>query len=60
MNTLSLAAVSVPLALGLGLATGVLAHRVRAVRRAVETLLDVMQKGHAMQARSIQLPHMPP
>ena len=43
MNTLALAAVSVPLALLLGGAIGALANEVPRVKRAVQTLLDVMQ-----------------
>jgi glycine betaine/proline transport system permease protein len=43
MSTLALVAVSVPLALSLGLFIGVLAYEVSSVKRAVETLLDVMQ-----------------
>ncbi|MEM7043201.1 MAG: ABC transporter permease subunit [Pseudomonadota bacterium] len=43
MNTLALVAVSVPLALSMGLAIGLLAFEVRGVRRAVEAVLDVMQ-----------------
>ncbi|MEL6477252.1 MAG: ABC transporter permease subunit [Pseudomonadota bacterium] len=43
MSTLALVAVSVPLALSLGLAIGVLAHEIPRVKRAVETVLDVMQ-----------------
>ena len=43
MNTLSLVTVSVPLALALGLAIGVIAYEVRCLRKTVETVLDVMQ-----------------
>ncbi|MEO0621708.1 MAG: ABC transporter permease subunit [Pseudomonadota bacterium] len=43
MSTLALVTVSVPLALSLGLAVGVLAYEVPAVKRLVETVLDVMQ-----------------
>lgn len=43
MSTLALVAVSVPLALTLGLLIGVLAYEVKPVKRAVETVLDVMQ-----------------
>lgn len=43
MSTLALVAVSVPLALTLGLLIGVLAYEIKPVKRAVETLLDVMQ-----------------
>ena len=43
MNTLALVAVSVPLALTMGMAIGLLAFEVRAVRRAIEVVLDVMQ-----------------
>ncbi|MEL7173908.1 MAG: glycine/betaine ABC transporter permease, partial [Pseudomonadota bacterium] len=43
MATLSLVAVSVPLALLIGLVTGILAFEVPAIRRWLETLLDVMQ-----------------
>ncbi|HEY9039359.1 MAG TPA: ABC transporter permease subunit [Roseovarius sp.] len=43
MNTLSLVAVSVPLALILGGATGILANEVPRVKPAVQTVMDVMQ-----------------
>jgi len=43
MNTLALVAVSVPLALTMGMAIGLLAFEVRAIRRAIEVVLDVMQ-----------------
>ncbi len=43
MNTLSLVAVSVPLALLLGGATGILANEVPRVKSAVQTIMDVMQ-----------------
>ncbi|MEO1456355.1 MAG: ABC transporter permease subunit [Pseudomonadota bacterium] len=43
MNTLALVFVSVPLALALGLAIGVLAYEVPRVRTAVQAVLDVMQ-----------------
>ena len=43
MNTLALVAVSVPLALTMGLAIGLLAFEVRAIRRGIEVVLDVMQ-----------------
>nr|WP_310794416.1 ABC transporter permease subunit [Roseovarius sp. SCSIO 43702] len=43
MNTLSLVAVSVPLALFLGSATGVLANEFPRVKSAVQTVMDVMQ-----------------
>ncbi|MEM9762041.1 MAG: ABC transporter permease subunit [Pseudomonadota bacterium] len=43
MATLSLVAVSVPLALLIGLVTGILAFEVPTIRRGLETLLDVMQ-----------------
>lgn len=43
MNTMALVAVSVPLALALGLAAGVLSHEWRRARHALETILDVMQ-----------------
>ncbi|MEL6767110.1 MAG: ABC transporter permease subunit [Pseudomonadota bacterium] len=43
MATLSLVAVSVPLALLIGLVTGILAYEIPSVRRGLETLLDVMQ-----------------
>lgn len=43
MNTLALVFVSVPLALVVGGLIGVLAHEVRTVRRAIETVLDIMQ-----------------
>ncbi|MEM6622662.1 MAG: ABC transporter permease subunit [Pseudomonadota bacterium] len=43
MSTLALVAVSVPLALSLGLAIGVLAREVAWLKRGVETVLDVMQ-----------------
>ena len=43
MNTLSLVAVSVPLALLLGGAVGVLANEVPRIKNAVQTLMDVMQ-----------------
>jgi glycine betaine/proline transport system permease protein len=43
MNTLSLVAVSVPLALGLGLAVGVLAYEAPRLRGPVGATLDVMQ-----------------
>ncbi|MEM7498351.1 MAG: ABC transporter permease subunit [Pseudomonadota bacterium] len=43
MATLSLVAVSVPLALLIGLLTGILGYEIPSVRRVVETVLDVMQ-----------------
>lgn len=43
MNTLSLVAVSVPLALLSGLAIGILAHECPRIRNLVQTLLDFMQ-----------------
>ena len=43
MNTLALVFVSVPLALAMGLAIGILANEVPRIRSAVETVLDVMQ-----------------
>ncbi|MEM7744638.1 MAG: ABC transporter permease subunit [Pseudomonadota bacterium] len=43
MSTLALVAVSVPLALTFGLLIGVLAREVPSIKRAVETVLDVMQ-----------------
>ncbi len=43
MNTLSLVVVSVPLALLMGLAIGILAFEVPRVKSAVQALLDVMQ-----------------
>ncbi|MFY0693363.1 MAG: ABC transporter permease subunit [Paracoccaceae bacterium] len=43
MNTLALVFVSVPLALGLGLAIGILAYEVPRVKGAVQATLDVMQ-----------------
>lgn len=43
MNTLSLVAVSVPLALLLGGATGILANEMPRVKSAVQTIMDVMQ-----------------
>lgn len=43
MNTLALVAVSVPLALLLGLAIGILAYEYPRVKSAVEALLDIMQ-----------------
>jgi glycine betaine/proline transport system permease protein len=43
MNTLALVAVSVPLALTMGMAIGLLAFEISAVRRAIEVVLDVMQ-----------------
>lgn len=43
MNTLALVVVSVPLALAVGGLIGILAHEVRSIRRAVETVLDIMQ-----------------
>ncbi|MGI9417381.1 MAG: ABC transporter permease [Geminicoccaceae bacterium] len=43
MNTLALVAVSVPLALSMGMAIGLLAFEIPSVRRAVEAILDVMQ-----------------
>ncbi|NNK79732.1 MAG: ABC transporter permease subunit [Litoreibacter sp.] len=43
MNTLALVFVSVPLALMLGLAIGILAYEVPRAKAAVQTLLDVMQ-----------------
>ena len=43
MNTLSLVAVSVPLALLLGGAVGILANEVPRIRRVVEGIMDVMQ-----------------
>jgi len=43
MNTLALVAVSVPLALIVGAAIGILSNEVPRIRGAVETVLDVMQ-----------------
>ena len=43
MSTLALVAVSVPLAVFMGLVIGVLAYEVAWLRKAVETVLDVMQ-----------------
>lgn len=43
MNTLSLVAVSVPLALLVGGATGILANEIPRLRGAIQTLMDVMQ-----------------
>ena len=43
MNTLALVAVSVPLALLIGISIGVLAYEIPRVKRLVETILDVMQ-----------------
>ena len=43
MNTLALVAVSVPLALSMGLAIGLLAFEIQPLRRAIEVVLDVMQ-----------------
>lgn len=43
MNTLALVLVSVPLALALGGGIGILAYEVPRVRRAVQSVLDVMQ-----------------
>lgn len=43
MNTLALVAVSAPLALAMGLGIGVLAHEIPRAKRAVQTLIDVMQ-----------------
>lgn len=43
MTTLSLVMVSVPLALLAGLAIGILAHKLPALRRPIQTLLDLMQ-----------------
>ncbi|QIE44315.1 ABC transporter permease subunit [Pseudohalocynthiibacter aestuariivivens] len=43
MNTLSLVAVSVPLALLIGGGVGILANEIPRVRNAVQTLMDVMQ-----------------
>ncbi|MEM7528363.1 MAG: ABC transporter permease subunit [Pseudomonadota bacterium] len=43
MSTLALVTVSVPLALSIGLGTGILAYEIPRVRRVVETVLDVMQ-----------------
>ncbi|MEZ5934027.1 MAG: ABC transporter permease subunit [Alphaproteobacteria bacterium] len=43
MNTLALVAVSVPLALSMGMVIGLLAFEIKAVRRAIEVVLDVMQ-----------------
>ena len=43
MNTLALVAVSVPLALFMGLAIGILANEVPRVKSAVQAVLDVMQ-----------------
>lgn len=43
MNTLGLVFVSVPLALIVGGLIGVLAHEIRPLRRAIETVLDIMQ-----------------
>lgn len=43
MNTLSLVAVSVPLALLLGGSVGILANEVPRIKNAVQTLMDVMQ-----------------
>ncbi|MEO1199078.1 MAG: ABC transporter permease subunit [Pseudomonadota bacterium] len=43
MNTLGLVVISVPLALSIGLLTGILAYEVKAVRQVVEVALDIMQ-----------------
>jgi len=43
MNTLALVAVSVPLALTMGLAIGLFAFEIAWLRRAIEVVLDVMQ-----------------
>lgn len=43
MNTLALVAVSVPLALTMGMAIGLLASEITWMRRAIEVVLDVMQ-----------------
>ncbi|MEM9146457.1 MAG: ABC transporter permease subunit [Pseudomonadota bacterium] len=43
MRTLALVTVSVPLALAIGLTVGILAYEIPAAKRAVETVLDVMQ-----------------
>ncbi|MGV3549590.1 ABC transporter permease [Rhizobium sp.] len=43
MNTLALVFVSVPLALLFGMAIGLLGYEYRAINRAIETLLDIMQ-----------------
>ena len=43
MNTLALVGVSVPLALTTGLCVGVLAHGIPRLKRAVQTVLDIMQ-----------------
>ena len=43
MNTLALVAVSVPLALTMGMAIGLFAFEIRWLRRAIEVVLDVMQ-----------------
>jgi len=43
MNTLALVAVSVPLALTMGMAIGLLAFEIPWLRRAIEVVLDVMQ-----------------
>lgn len=43
MNTLALVFVSVPLALTIGLAIGILAFEVRRIKSAVEVVLDIMQ-----------------
>lgn len=43
MNTLALVSVSVPLALSLGLAIGLLAHEIPGLRGPIQSLLDVMQ-----------------
>lgn len=43
MNTLALVAVSVPLALTMGMTIGLLASEIAWLRRAIETVLDVMQ-----------------
>ena len=43
MNTLALVAVSVPLALTMGMAIGLLAFEIRGLRRLIEVVLDVMQ-----------------
>ena len=43
MNTLALVSVSVPLALLLGLAFGILAHKVQPIKSALQAVLDIMQ-----------------
>ncbi len=43
MNTLGLVAISVPLAMFMGLVIGILAYEIGWLRRAVEVVLDVMQ-----------------